>query len=67
MSSEIAERLSRQTRLIVSRFEERVESVVGRKDLLQLTVGLDSKTAGGSGKGHHGHRHLTRHSPIRSA
>src|SRR2546427_4184841 len=41
MSSEIAERLSRQTRTIVSKFEERVDSFKGRQDLLRLTRSVD--------------------------
>ena len=41
MSSEIAERLSSQTRSIVSKFEERVDSFKGRQDLLRLTRSAD--------------------------
>ncbi len=45
MSSEIAEKLSRQTKTIVSRFEEKVNSFRGRQDLLGLTRCVDSADA----------------------
>jgi hypothetical protein len=45
MSSEIARRLSDQARLLVSRFEDRVDSFSGREDLLRLTKALNANDA----------------------
>lgn len=45
MSSEIARRLSDQAKLLVSRFEDRIDSFSGRDDLLNLTRELDAKDA----------------------
>jgi len=45
MSSEIAEDLSRQTRDLISRFEERAGSFSRRKDLAALTVPVDRRAA----------------------
>lgn len=45
MSSRIAEELSSQTRELVSRFEERANSFIGRKDLMELLLPLDRTAA----------------------
>src|SRR5437016_8240056 len=44
MSSEIAEKLSRR-RMIVSKFDGRVDSFRGRRDLLKMTMLLDEREA----------------------
>ena len=45
MSAELAEKLSRQTVELVSRFETRVDAFAGRDDLLKLLVSLDKASA----------------------
>jgi hypothetical protein len=45
MSSALAERLSLQTRDLISRFEARADSFAGRTDITGLTVPLDARAA----------------------
>ncbi|MDA4128551.1 MAG: hypothetical protein OK422_03735 [Thaumarchaeota archaeon] len=45
MSSEIAEKLSKQTMELVTKFENRVDTFSNRDDLIGLTLGLDSVQA----------------------
>ena len=45
MSSEIAEKLSRQTSQLVSEFEKRLDAFSQRDDLMGLTIGVDSADA----------------------
>ncbi len=45
MSSEIAMRLSDQAKVLVSKFEDRVDSLSGREDLLRITKELDGSDA----------------------
>ncbi len=54
MSTEIAEKLSRQTSELVSRFEKRVEAFSRREDLMGLTVKLDPPDAASFAKEYFG-------------